>query len=151
MIQQKTLMKIGKMRLAYGVFRTMSRLISSWQGIVFSQEPPHLLVRSYFVTRYVELCPQVPHVVPVGSGWAWQTCLFYLELSMALPSRLTSCLLSCPTCPERAPLTLSFKDVSDGDSPVLPLAAVPSSCPVPPGLQQGKAEKLGTVLQFLVF
>lgn len=78
----------------------------------------------------------------IGPGWVCLSCLFHVELSVALPSGITCCFLSCPTWPERASLTLPLKGVPGGDSAG---SAVPGS-----GSAAGKAEKLSTVLQFLV-
>lgn len=71
----------------------------------------------------------------IGSGWVCLSCLFHLELSMALPSGFTSCFLSCPTWPERTSFTLPLKGVLC--STWLPSAA-------------GEVEKLSTMHQFLV-
>lgn len=51
----------------------------------------------------------------IGSGWVCLSCLFHVELSVALPSGITCCFLSCPTWPERASLTLPLKGVPGGD------------------------------------
>lgn len=77
----------------------------------------------------------------IGSGWVCLSCLFHVELSVALPSGITCCFLSCPPWPERASLTLPLKGVPGGDSAG---SAVPGS-----GSAAGKAEKLSTVLQIL--
>lgn len=122
---------------ASGAFRTVSRLVNLSSGDSLQTRIAFLLVGSYLVTRYVGLC-----AVLMGSDWVCLSCLFYLELSVTLPSGFTSCFLSCPTWPERASLTLPLTGGPGGDSAG---SAVPGS-----ESAAGKTEKLSTMLRFLV-